>query len=280
MHRPKLYFIVILSISLPLGSTATTKNGTSETKRSTNPLNSLITENDIALLKQGNDRLKDKVDDLSSRIRTVEDRMSSNRNPDFSSLLALLAMRNSPLLHSEQVPDSRKPGSPVTPMKPTTEEEPKNEPKPAAVTTPSPSTNNAASELLRAFSNAPWLAALGRDLSSQSVFSQLPWPPPWLAALGRDFSPPPAYPHVRTLEGSDMYPSPQSGFPNARWLGALGADTSRFQKPPEIVDYPVVIIPESSFYQIGQPVPRVYSTHPPGSDQYAVSVPTYARPPH
>ncbi|KAK6029411.1 peptidase family M41 [Ostertagia ostertagi] len=61
----------------------------------------------------------------------------------------------------------------------------------------------------------------------------------------------------------------KQGFPNMRWLGAFGGDMPRLQqKPQEIVDYPVIIIPESSFYQIGQPLPRPYPIYPPsGYDQ-------------
>ncbi|PIO58776.1 hypothetical protein TELCIR_19782, partial [Teladorsagia circumcincta] len=125
--------------------------------------------------------------------------------------------------------------------------------KKASTTTPSPAGSNVASELMKGLWTMNWLKAFG-----DSQASQLGLPSGWLGAFGSNLSPPVTF---------SIYPA--NGFPNMKWLGAFAGDIPRLQqKPQEIVDYPVIIIPESSFYQIGQPLPRPYPIYPPsGYDQ-------------
>ncbi|KAK6054541.1 hypothetical protein COOONC_07953 [Cooperia oncophora] len=300
MPRLKLYIITLL-ICLRLCTIVLAQNATSEPRKAINELARLSSFRKE--VEETNDRMKD----LSSRVRTVEDQMSTNK--DFSSLLlpyyfrALRQQANNPLTFE---------WGQITPRSTITT------PPATTATTAHQTTTTTASptDLLRTFANLGWLKAFmeGATQTSQLNFPNMRW----LGALGSDVSQlaPSGFPGMGWLGAlgagapgtlgtsplstsgfpgmgwlgalggagiSPTSPLSTSGFPNMRWLGALGGEVPRYpqvQKHQEVTEYPVIIIPESSFYQLGQPPSRPYPIYPPtGYDQYAVPPATYARPP-
>ncbi|KAK5982673.1 hypothetical protein GCK32_001655 [Trichostrongylus colubriformis] len=252
MPRLKLR-ITILIFCLLLCSIATAANATGTTQKASDTFSSL---NEIASLRKDNTNLKDQVDTLSSRIRSVEglrDTISA------LSLIPLLRNANSKgALDKESEFFGTSSLSPETGTAAT--------PKP--VTTTSTTVNPAADF----FKVMRWLSAFA-DMThaTPSSFPNMRW----LGALG-------------SAPGSELPTTPsQTGFPNMRWLSAFGGpggvEPSRTtQKPQETVEYPVIVLPESSFYHTA---PKAYPAYPPsGYDQYPVPPPppphaTYARPP-
>lgn len=225
--------VIVLALFLQLLETAETQNNSDPISGST--LGAILAGNEISDLRKGNERLREKIDSLQTRIGSVENQVNNAKKEDSSAstLYALLAA-----------------------MRGMTEFRPRQASRKTAAAIQS-NLSDFEKELLPHLSTSPTAAP------QQTTPATTTQTPSEILSI------------LRQIASQVSAP----GFGNAKWLGAFAGDTPHYvQRPSDIGEYPVFIIPESSFYQIGQPVPRHYPGYSIGYEQGYVQPPASAYP--
>uniref|UniRef100_A0A0K0D088 Uncharacterized protein n=1 Tax=Angiostrongylus cantonensis TaxID=6313 RepID=A0A0K0D088_ANGCA len=114
-------------------------------------------------------------------------------------------------------------------------------------------TNNQIATPSMAFANQSWLQSLIKAATNNQVSTlSLDFPnQPWLQEL------------IRAATINQQVGTPSMDFPNQPWLQALVKAAMRNQqKPQDIIEYPVIIVPDASLCPIAQPHTRPHPVYP------------------